>query len=196
MLVGVEVQEQLLDLMHDLVGASVGPVDLVHDEDHRKPRLERLAKHEARLRKRTLARVDEQQHAVDHCERALDLAPEVGVAGRVDDVDLDLAVLHGGVLREDRDALLALEIHGVHDALGDILVLAERPRLPQHRVDEGGLAVVDVGHDRHVADVVSGGHGELRSSGGRTNERPTRNAGSRVYRRRRRRRRAPSSHPP
>ena len=158
MLVGVEVEEELLDLVDDLGGAGVLAVNLVDHQDHREPRLERLAEHEPRLRQRTLARVDEQEHAVDHRERALDLAAEVGVAGRVDDVDLHAAVADGGVLRQDRDALLALEVHRVHDALGDVLVLAEGAGLPEHRVDERGLAVVDVGHDGHVADVVTGGH--------------------------------------
>jgi small GTP-binding protein len=47
--------------------------------------------------------------------------------------------------------------------LVDVLVLTERARLPEHLVDEGRLAVVDVGHDGDVADVVAGllGHGDL-----------------------------------
>ena len=69
-----------------------------------------------------------------------------------------VAVPDGGVLGEDRDALLALEVHRVHHALGDVLVGAERARLPQHRVDERRLAVVDVRHDGDVADVVAPGH--------------------------------------
>ncbi len=51
------------------------------------PELERLAEHEARLRERPFGGVHEQDRAVGHLERALDLAAEVGVAGRVDDVD-------------------------------------------------------------------------------------------------------------
>ena len=42
------------------------------------------------------------------------------------------------------------------------LVGAERAGLAEHRVDEGGLAVVDVGDDGDVAQVVAGagdGHG-------------------------------------
>ena len=110
MLVGVEVEEQLLHLVHDLGDAGVAAVDLVHHEDHGQPRLERLAQHEAGLGQRALAGVDEQQHAVDHGEAALDLAAEVGVAGGVDDVDLHVAVPDRGVLGEDGDALLALEV--------------------------------------------------------------------------------------
>ena len=49
--------------------------------------------HEAGLRQRAFGGVDQQHDAVDHRQRALHLAAEVGVAGRVDDVDLDAAVV-------------------------------------------------------------------------------------------------------
>ena len=160
-LVGVEVEEQLVDLVDDLVDPGIGAVDLVDDEDHRQPGLERLAQHEPGLRERSLARVDEQQHAVDHRQAALDLAAEVGVAGRVDDVELDAAVADRGVLGEDRDPLLALEVHRVHDSVGHVLAGAERSRLPQQGVDERRLAVVDMGDDREVADVLAGCHRPL-----------------------------------
>jgi hypothetical protein len=83
----------------------------------------------------------------------------------VDDVDGHVpapdTVLHRGVLREDRDALLALQVHGVHDALVDVaalgLVGGESPGLPEHGVDQRGLPVVDVGDDGDVAQVVADG---------------------------------------
>ena len=59
------------------------------------------------------------------------------------------------VLRHDRDAALALEVVRVHDALGDVLVGAKDAALVQQRVDEGGLAVVDVRDDRDVADIIA-----------------------------------------
>ena len=157
-LVGVEVEKELVDLVHDLVDARIGAVDLVDDEDHRQSCLERLAEHEACLRQRPLARVDEQEDAVDHRQPALHFAAEVGVARRVDDVHLHVAVAEGRVLGQDRDPLLALEVHRVEHALGDLLVLAERAGLPEHRVDERGLAVVDVRDDGDVAELVTGGH--------------------------------------
>ena len=131
---------------------------------------EGLAQHEAGLRQRALGGVDEQQHAVDHDQAALDLAAEVGVAGGVDDVDLQItAVADRRVLGEDRDALLALEVHRVHDALVDVLVGAERPGLPEHGVDEGRLAVVDVRDDGDVAEVIARRHrGIVRAVGAST----------------------------
>ena len=157
-LVGVEVEEELVDLVHDLLDPRVRAVDLVDDEDHRQLRLERLAQDEARLRQRPLARVDEQEHAVDHRQAALDLTAEVGMTRRVDDVDLRLAVAEGRVLGEDRDPLLPLEVHRVEHALVDVLVGAEGAGLPEHRVDERGLAVVDVRDDRDVAEIGAAGH--------------------------------------
>ena len=158
-----QVHEQLVGLVDDLGDPGVGPVDLVHHEHDGQVGVERLAEHEPGLRERALGGVHQQHDAVDHGQAALDLATEVGVARGVDDVDrhrtaLDrlgrgAGVADRGVLREDRDALLALEVTGVHRPLVDVLVLAEGAALPEHRVHEGGLAVVDVRHDGDVAEV-------------------------------------------
>ena len=160
-----QVHEQLVGLVDDLGDAGVAAVGLVDDQDHRHVGVERLAEHEAGLGERALGGVDEQHDAVDHRQAALDLATEVGVAGGVDDVDdhrLAAAggtrVVDRGVLREDRDALLALEVAGVHDTVGDALglVRGEGAGLAEHRVDQRGLAVVDVRDDRDVAQVGAG----------------------------------------
>src|SRR5262249_15534323 len=161
-LVGLQVDEEIVDLVQHLGRPGVGPVDLVDDDDRREPGLQGLLQDEARLGERPLGGVHQEQHAVHQGERPLDLAAEVGVARRVDDVQLDPAIRDGGVLGHDRDPLLALEIDGVEHALGDRLVGPEDAALPQHRVDQSRLAVVDVGDDRQVPDVGagSGGHSD------------------------------------
>jgi len=148
---GTELDHQVEGEVDDLVGPGVRAVDLVHDDDRPEAQRQRLLQHEAGLRHRSFGRVDEQQHAVDHLQGALDLATEVGVAGRVHDVDLVAVPCHGGVLGQDGDASLALEGARVHHALGDFLVLAEDAGLTQHAVDEGGLAMVDVSDDGDVS---------------------------------------------
>ena len=118
---------------------------------------QRLAQHEPGLRQRALGRVDQQHHAVDHRQPALDLAAEVGVPRRVDDVDhgdtaVGVGAVHGGVLRQDGDALFFFQVTGVHQAFDRVVAaVGQRPRLAQHRIDQGGLAVVDVGHNGDVA---------------------------------------------
>jgi len=155
----VEIDEEVVDLVQHFLDARVGPVDLVDDDDRREAALERLAQHEAGLRQRPLRGVHQEHHAVDHRQRPLDLAAEIGVARRVDDVDQDVAVVDRGVLGENRNSALALEIGVVHRALGHALVAAERAALPQQAIDQRGLAMVDVGDD---GDITAKGVGHLR----------------------------------
>jgi hypothetical protein len=119
------------------------------------PAFERLAQDEARLRQRTLGGVDEQKHTVHHRQTALHLSAEVRVPGSVDDVELHVPVAQGGVLGEDRDPLLALQIHRVEHPRRHVLPDPERTRLPQHRVDQRRLSMVDVRDDRHVPYVLA-----------------------------------------
>ena len=72
---------------------------------------------------------------------------------RVDDIDLGSGVKHGGVLGEDRDAALALEVVRVHNAFGDGLVVAEGAALAKHGVNQRGLAVIHVGDDGDIANT-------------------------------------------
>ena len=101
--------------------------------------------------------VDQHQRAVHHVEDALDLAAEIGVAGRIDDIDAGVLPDDRGRLGQDGDAALALEIVGIHRALGDALILAEGAGLLQQAVDQRGLAMVDVGDDGDVAKFHGGG---------------------------------------
>ena len=133
------------------LGPRVGLVDLVDADDRLQADLQRLADDELGLRHRPFGGVDQHDRAVDHREDALDLAAEIGVAGRVDDVDAHVLPHDRGRLGEDGDAALALEVVGIHHPLGDALVVAERAGLLQQAVDERRLAVVDVGDDGDVS---------------------------------------------
>ena len=86
--VGPQLHERVEHLVEHLVRPGVGPVDLVDHDDRPDVARERLAQHELRLRHRPLEGVDQHQRTVGHLKRPLDLAAEIGVAGRVDDVDL------------------------------------------------------------------------------------------------------------
>ena len=69
---------------------------------------------------------------------------------------------HGAVLGQDGDAALALDVVAVHHALGDFFVLAEGAALAQQLVHQRGLAMVDVGDDGDVADLL--GHDRVSGS--------------------------------
>ena len=154
LLVGrVERGEEVEHFVDDFARARVGFIDLVDADNRLQADLERLADDELRLRHRPFGGVDQHDRAVDHRENALDLAAEVGVAGRIDDVDADVLPHDRGRLGENSDAALAFEVVRIHHPLGDALVVAERARLLQEPVDERRLAVVDVGDDGDVAEL-------------------------------------------
>ena len=148
---GAEVEEELVDHVEHLLGPGVLPVDLVQHDDGGQLGGQRLLQHVARLGQRPLGGVDEEQHAVDHAERALHLTAEVGVARRVDQVDAHAVPGDRSGLGEDGDAPLALLVVGVHHPLDDGLVLLEGAGGAEHGVDQRGLAVVDVGDEGDVA---------------------------------------------
>ena len=128
---------------------------------------QRLAQHKPRLRQWALGRIDEQQHPVHHAQPAFHLTAEIGVPRGVDDVDhsdgsIRVMTVHGGVFGQDGDALFPFQIAGVHHAFLHFTALVQRAGLPQHRIDQGGLPVVDMGDDGdisewHVGDSGSGG---------------------------------------
>ena len=76
------------------IGAGVGLVDFVDDDDRAQAQRQRLGGNELGLRHRPFRRVDQQQHAIDHTENAFHFAAEIGVARRIDDVDADIVPDH------------------------------------------------------------------------------------------------------
>jgi hypothetical protein len=157
---GLEVEEELEHLVVDLGGPRRRAVHLVHHHHRHVAQLQRLPGHEAGLGHGSLHRVDQEEHAVDHAQDALHLAAEVGVPRGVDNVDLDPVPLHGGVLGQDGDPPLLLEGVRVHDPLLHLLVVAKDPGLAEHLVDQGGLAMVNVGDDGDVSNLhVNSGRG-------------------------------------
>ncbi len=113
------------------------------------------------MRQRAFGSVDQQHDAVHHRQRAFHLAAEIGMAGGVDDIDLHVVKAYRGVFGHDRNAALALEVHGIHDPFGHVLVGAKDTALVQESVDESCLAVVDVRDDGDVTDIIAASNSRL-----------------------------------
>ena len=116
--------------------------------------LQCLGQHETGLRHGALCCVNQQDNAVDHLEDTLYLAAEVCVPRGVNDVDLGALVVDGGVLCQNGDAALPLQIVGVHNAIYDLLVFPIDAALLEHLVYQGSLTVVNVGNDGYVSDFL------------------------------------------
>ena len=59
--------------------------------------------------------------------------------------------MYRGVFRKNGNAALTLDVVGVHHALFHNLIFAEGTRLFEHLIDQGGLAMVNMGNDRNVS---------------------------------------------
>ena len=158
--IGAEFDKQVEDLVENLVGAGVLAVNLVDDHDGAQLVLESLFQDEAGLGHRSLGGIDEEEYAVGHSEDALDLAAEVSVAGGVDQVDLSgytvgTGVIDGDVLGQDGDPPLALQGIGIEQGVLLDLAVAEIAALAKQGIDKRGLAMIDVGDDGDVANVVT-----------------------------------------
>jgi len=106
------------------------------------------------VRHRPFDSIDEQQDAIDEAHDTLDFAAKVGMTGCIDDVDFDIAVGDRRVLGDNGDAALSLQVHFIHDALGNGLIGAKDTALLKHSVHEGGLAVIDVSDNRDISQVI------------------------------------------
>ena len=128
---GVQREEKFEHLIMHPIRPGVVAVDFVDHHNRPRPAFQCFAQYKSRLRLRAVLGVHQQQHAVDHAQRPLHLAAEIRAARRIDDIDVMIANLERRVLGLDGDALLTLEIHGIHNAflLGDRLIGAEGARL-------------------------------------------------------------------
>jgi hypothetical protein len=117
--------------------------------------LQSLAEHETGLWHRPFHSVYQQQHAINHIHNPLYLAPEIGVAGRVDDVNRHTLIDNAGVLSQNSNTPFPFQVVGIHHPFNNRLIVAENIRLSQHPINQGGLAVVNVGNNGNISYIFA-----------------------------------------
>ena len=147
----------VFDLDLHLVGMRRGQIDLVDRRDDVEVGVHGEAGVGDRLGLDPLRRVDHQDGALARGEASADLIGEVDVSRGIDQVELiGLPVV--GVIHDahgvglDGDAALPLDVHRV-EQLRRHVALLDGPGEFENAVGDGGLPVVDMGHDREVPDV-------------------------------------------
>src|SRR6266849_6877781 len=146
---GVEALAEGIDGMLEI---STHLVDLVNETNSRNAVLVRLPPYFFRLRLHSVHRVKYSNGAVEHAQRSFHLGRKVNVAGRIDNVDADVAPSTGRRRRRNRYAPLLLLLHPVHDGRA-FMHLADTVRLSRIKQDalrRRGLPGIDVGHDADV----------------------------------------------
>jgi hypothetical protein len=85
------------------------------------------------------------------------------LAGRVDYIDTAALVVDRGILRVDRDTAFALYVVADQPPRGGGVV--HRSLLLQQTIDQGRLAVIDVGDNRNITKLVRHSSGLLSGFG-------------------------------
>ena len=111
---GPEVAEQIEHFVEGFVGTRVASIDLVDDRDDGQVELDALRQNEPCLGEGAFGCIHQEQRAVGHAQRALDLTAEVGMSRRVDQVDFVVSPPNRRVLRQNGDAALPLEVVRIH----------------------------------------------------------------------------------
>ena len=131
---------------------AVHPVD---DDQARDPQLRRVAPGALGLDLHPRHAVHDQERGVGHAEAGLGLGEEGRVAGRVHEVDLDLAPFAPRKRGLEADA--ALDLVGIEVGRGGAVVHpaepVDRPHVEEHGRDERRLAAASVTDQGHVADA-------------------------------------------
>ena len=150
--------EALLHLTEHLVHPGVHEIDLVDHRHDRQIQVDRRVGIGHRLGLDSLKGIDEQQRAFAAREAPGNLVVEVDVPRRVDQVELVqlplVPVFHPHRPGLDRDPTLPLELHVVEHLLLELTLFHRAGRL-QQPVGQRALAMVDVGDDRKIADVLA-----------------------------------------
>jgi hypothetical protein len=146
---GVEALAEGIDRMLE-IGTHL--VDLVNETNSRDAVLVGLTPDFFRLRLDSMHRVKYGDGAVEHAQRAFHLGGKVHVAGRIDNVDANVAPGAGRGGRGNGDAALLLLLHPVHDgrAFVDLADTVRLSRIKQDALRRRGLPGIDVGHDADV----------------------------------------------
>ena len=152
--------DDVLDLLRHGIRVGTGQVDLVQNRHDLQIVVQRQIAVRQRLRLNALAGVDDEDCALAGGQTAADLVLEVHMARGVDEVELvGLAVVglvaHRDGAGLDGDAALLLDVHVVQHLVGHGALVDAVGQL-QHTVRQSGLAVVDVGNNAKVADVLAG----------------------------------------
>ena len=141
-------RQVILDLGLDLIGMGRGQVDLVDGRHNVQIGVHGERRIGDGLRLDTLGGIDDEHRALAGGQRTRDLIGKVHVARRIDEVELiRLAVVgvigHADGVGLDRDAALALDIHGVEQLRLHVALVDGMGEL-EDTVTDRGLAMVDV----------------------------------------------------
>ena len=149
---GIEIAHEVKNHLVHLLRTTVRLVYFVHHHDGLQSYLQRLLQHKAGLRHGAFESIHQQQAAVGHVEHTLHLTSEIGVTGRIENVDFGVFPSNGNVFRKNSYPSFALQIIGVQYFAAVILAVTEQFSSKHHLVYQGRFTMVYV---RNYCDITN-----------------------------------------
>ena len=155
--------DDILDLVADPLGIGGRQVNLIDDgEDLQTVIYCQIAVGKG-LRFDALGGIDNENSALTGGQRPADLIVEIDMAGGINEIEVIGFAVIGFIIQRDGagldgDTALPLQLHIIQDLIFHI-TLGNRFGGFQDAVGEGALAVIDMGDDAEIADVVLIAHG-------------------------------------
>ena len=116
---------------------------------------QRLTQDILRLGHGAFVGVYQQQHTINHGQHAFHFSAEIRMAGRVQNIDLGAIVHHCRIFRQNGDTAFPFQIVRIHHAFRHLFIGAENMALLQHSIYQCGFAMIDMGDDRNIANIIS-----------------------------------------
>ena len=107
----IEVDKKIVHFIDNFFYSGIAAIDFVDGHDNGQLFGKCLLDNKTGLWQRAFARIHEQEHSIDQIEAPFHFAAEIDVTGRVNDVNLDIAIPDGRVFCHDGNTALPFEIH-------------------------------------------------------------------------------------
>ena len=150
-IISIQLHKELQDLIVNIINALVWAVNLVDNNDRLQLLLKSLSQNVLGLRHRTLKGIYQQQNTINHVQYTLNLAAEISMARGINNIYLGALIHDSSILGKNSNTALTLQIARVHNALCYLLVGAENMALLQHSINQGSLAMVDMGNNSNIS---------------------------------------------
>ena len=151
----IQLNEQVQNFVNNFINTLVRAVNLVDYNNRFQVLFQCFTQYVFGLRHRAFISINQQQYAVNHGQYAFNLAAEVSMARGVQNVDFYAVVHNSGVFRQNGDTTFTFQSIGVHNTFFNALVSTENAALLQHSINQGRLAMVNVGNNCYITNIVS-----------------------------------------
>ncbi len=153
LVIGTEFVEQIKNLVDYPVRTCAFAVNFIDDHNWIKTTGKGFLRDKARLRHRAIDGINQQENAIHHRQHTFNFTAEVGMPGGINDIDVIVFPVDGGVFGENGNTTLALLIIGIHYPFDLFAAGLQRTGLLQEFINQCGLAMIDVRDNGDIANI-------------------------------------------